>query len=112
MVATFWLPSTLLAGAAFFLFGAGPLLWTISQITLRQSVTPERLLGRVSALIMTGSTGARPIGAALGGAIGVTCGLECAIVVSALGFLVQALVILGSPLAGLAAVPEASATPA
>lgn len=112
MVATIWLPSTLLAGAAFFLFGAGPLLWTISQITLRQSVTPEGLLGRVSALIMTGSTGARPIGAALGGAIGVTCGLECAIVVSALGFVVQALIILGSPLAGLATVPEARAAAA
>lgn len=112
MVATIWLPSTLLAGAAFFLFGAGPLLWTISQITLRQSVTPEGLLGRVSALIMTGSTGARPIGAALGGAIGATCGLECAIVVSALGFVFQALIILGSPLAGLATVPEARAVAA
>ena len=51
MVATIWLPSALFAGAAFFLFGAGPLLWTISQITLRQSVTPEGLLGRVSALV-------------------------------------------------------------
>ena len=112
MVATIWVPSTILAGAAFFLFGAGPLLWTISQITLRQSVTPEGLLGRVSALIMTGSTGARPIGAALGGAIGVTCGLECAIVVSALGFVVQALIILGSPLAGLATVPDARAAAA
>jgi predicted MFS family arabinose efflux permease len=106
MVGTIWTPSTLLAGAAFSLFGAGPLLWTISQITLRQSVTPEGLLGRVSALIMTGSTGARPIGAALGGAIGVACGLECAIVVSALGFLVQALIILASPLVGLGAVPD------
>jgi hypothetical protein len=33
-------------------------------------------------------------------------------VVSALGFLVQALIILGSPLAGLAAVPEPSPTAA
>ena len=105
MVATIWLPSALFAGAAFFLFGAGPLLWTISQITLRQSVTPEGLLGRVSALVMTGSAGARPIGAALGGVLGVTCGLECAIVVSALGFLIQALIVLGSPLARLAMVP-------
>ena len=61
---------------------------------------------QVQALIMTGSTGARPIGAALGGAIGVACGLEWSIVVSALGFLVQALIILTSPLAGLGAVPD------
>jgi MFS family permease len=107
MTATIWLPSVLLAGAAFFLFGAGPLLWTISQITLRQTVTPEHLLGRVSALVMTGSTGARPVGAAIGGTIGVVCGLECAIIVSALGFLIQALVILGSPLPRLRAVPDA-----
>jgi predicted MFS family arabinose efflux permease len=111
MVATIWMPSALLAGAAFFLFGAGPLLWTISQITLRQTVTPEGLLGRVSALIMTGSTGARPVGAALGGVIGVACGLECAIVVSAFGFLIQALVILGSPLRRLRAVSDAEIAP-
>ncbi len=112
MVATIWLPSPLFGGAAFFLFGAGPLLWTISQITLRQSVTPERLLGRVSALVMTGSTGARPVGAAVGGVLGVMCGLECAIAVSALGFLVQALIVLGSPLARLAVVPPGAAEPA
>jgi MFS family permease len=105
MAATIWLPWPALAGAGFFLFGAGPLLWTIAQITLRQTVTPERMLGRVSALVMTGSTGARPIGAALGGVIGVACGLECAVIVSALGFLVQALVILGSPLPRLEVVP-------
>jgi predicted MFS family arabinose efflux permease len=111
MVATIGMPSALLAGVAFFLFGAGPLLWTISQITLRQTVTPEGMLGRVSALIMTGSTGARPVGAALGGAIGVWCGLECAIVVSALGFLIQALVILGSPLLRLRDVPGEEIAP-
>jgi MFS family permease len=105
MVATIWLPWPALTGGGFFLFGAGPLLWTIAQITLRQTVTPEHMLGRVSALVMTGSTGARPIGAALGGIIGVACGLECAVLVSALGFLVQALMILGSPLPRLQAVP-------
>ncbi|HKZ06173.1 MAG TPA: MFS transporter [Methylomirabilota bacterium] len=106
MAATIGLPWPALAGAGFFLFGAGPLLWTIAQITLRQTVTPEPMLGRVSALVMTGSTGARPIGAALGGVIGVACGLECAVIVSALGFLVQALLILGSPLPRLEVVPD------
>src|ERR1700716_4540635 len=41
-------PSALLAGLGFFLLGAGPILWVISTTTLRQSVTPPRLLGRVS----------------------------------------------------------------
>jgi len=42
----------------------------------------------------------------------VACGLECAIVVSALGFVIQALVILGSPLAWLRRVPDGEKLPA
>jgi hypothetical protein len=40
MVATLFLPSGVLAAGAFFLFGAGPIVWTITTTTLRQSVTP------------------------------------------------------------------------
>ena len=43
-------PTPLLAALGFFLLGAGPILWVISTTTLRQSVTPPRLLGRVSAI--------------------------------------------------------------
>lgn len=106
MVATLWLPSPLLVGASFFLFGAGPILWTISQTTLRQTVTPDALLGRVSALFMTASAGARPIGAAIGGAVGAASGPEAAILLAALGFVVQALLILWSPVPRLARLPE------
>ncbi len=106
MVATLWVPSPLLVGAAFFLFGAGPILWTISQTTLRQTVTPEALLGRVSALFMTASAGARPIGAAIGGAVGAASGPEAAILLAALGFMVQAVVITWSPVPRLARLPE------
>ena len=110
MVATLWVPSPLLLGASFFLFGAGPILWTISQTTLRQTVTPDALLGRVSALFMTASAGARPIGAAIGGAVGAASGPEAAIVLAALGFVVQALVITWSPVPRLARLPERPAS--
>ena len=70
MVATIWVPSVALAALSFFLIGAGPILWTIGSTTLRQSVTPERMLGRVSALITMATFGARPIGAALGALVG------------------------------------------
>src|SRR5664279_1439166 len=63
------IPSPLLAGLGFFLLGVGPILWVISTATLRQSVTPPRLLGRVSA-INTLSYGARPVGAGLGAMVG------------------------------------------
>src|SRR5665213_2648541 len=59
------IPSAALAGLGFFLLGVGPILWVISTTTLRQSVTPPRLLGRVSAINIM-SYGARPVGAALG----------------------------------------------
>src|ERR1700716_2294655 len=51
-------PAPALAALSFFLLGAGPILWVISTTTLRQSVTPPRLLGRVSAINIT-SYGAR-----------------------------------------------------
>jgi predicted MFS family arabinose efflux permease len=110
MVATLWVPSPLLLGASFFLFGAGPILWTISQTTLRQTVTPDALLGRVSALFMTASAGARPIGAAIGGTVGAASGPEAAILLAALGFVVQALVITWSPVPRLARLPERPAS--
>jgi predicted MFS family arabinose efflux permease len=62
-------PAAALAGLAFFLLGAGPILWVISTTTLRQSVTPPRLLGRVSAINIL-SYGARPVGAGLGAIVG------------------------------------------
>ena len=45
MALTTFVPAAALAGLSFFLLGAGPILWVISTTTLRQSVTPPRLLG-------------------------------------------------------------------
>jgi predicted MFS family arabinose efflux permease len=59
MALTTFIPSPWLAGLSFFLLGVGPILWVISTTTLRQSVTPTRLLGRVSAINIM-SYGARP----------------------------------------------------
>ncbi len=106
MVLTIWTPSPLLAGLSFFLIGAGPIIWTISTTTLRQSVTPEDLLGRVSAIITMGTSGARPVGAAIGAFVGGSYGAETCLVVAALGFLIQALVILTSPVPRVARQPE------
>jgi predicted MFS family arabinose efflux permease len=105
MTATIWAPSAILAAMSFFLIGAGPIVWVISTATLRQTVTPPALLGRVSAINITGY-GARPLGALIGAAIGSTYGPETCLVVAAVGFFVQALVILASPVRRLAEQPE------
>jgi predicted MFS family arabinose efflux permease len=97
-------PSPQLAGLGFFLLGAGPILWVISTTTLRQSVTPPRLLGRVSAINIL-SYGARPIGAALGAVLGGLYGAETCLYLAAAIFAAQALVILTSPAVSLARQP-------
>ena len=96
---------------SFFLLGAGPILWVISTTTLRQSVTPPRLLGRVSAINIM-SYGARPLGSALGAIVGGIYGAETCLYLAAAIFGAQALVILMSPAVSLARQPEMVGEPA
>jgi predicted MFS family arabinose efflux permease len=100
MALTVFIPSPWLAGSSFFLLGAGPILWVISTTTLRQTVTPPRLLGRVSAINIM-SYGARPLGAGLGAVFGGVYGAETCLYLALAIFAVQALVILISPAVSL-----------
>jgi predicted MFS family arabinose efflux permease len=111
MALTTVVPTPLLAGLSFFLLGAGPILWVISTTTLRQSVTPPRLLGRVSAINIM-SYGARPVGAALGAMVGGFYGAEACLYLAVVIFAAQALVILLSPAVALARQPEMVCEPA
>jgi predicted MFS family arabinose efflux permease len=105
MALTTLVPSSLLAGLSFFLLGVGPILWVISTTTLRQSVTPPTLLGRVSAINIM-SYGARPLGAALGALVGGLYGAQACLYLAAVIFAAQALVILMSPAVTLARQPD------
>jgi predicted MFS family arabinose efflux permease len=105
MALTTVIPSPLLAGLSFFLLGAGPILWVISTTTLRQSVTPARLLGRVSAINIM-SLGARPVGSAIGAVVGGLYGAEACLYLAVLIFGAQAVWILKSPAAALTRQPE------
>lgn len=109
MVATLALPSGAVAALAFFLFGAGPIIWTITSTTLRQTVTPGAMLGRVSAIFLAVNTGARPAGAALGGWTGATWGESACLVLALAGFVVQAGLILLSGVRRLRRLPVAVA---
>jgi predicted MFS family arabinose efflux permease len=105
MALTTFVPSPWLAALSFFLLGVGPILWVISTTTLRQSVTPPRLLGRVSAINIM-SYGARPLGSAIGAIVGGLFGAEACLYLAVAIFAVQALVILMSPAVSLARQPE------
>ncbi len=106
MVVTIWLPFPWLAGLSFFLIGAGPIIWTITTTTLRQSVTPESVLGRVSAIIIVATMGARPLGSAIGALVGGAFGAESCLGVAAFGFLIQAVIIVTSPVPQLSRQPQ------
>jgi predicted MFS family arabinose efflux permease len=105
MALTTLAPTPLLAALSFFLLGAGPILWVISTTTLRQSVTPPRLLGRVSAINIM-SYGARPLGSALGAIVGGFYGAETCLYLAVAIFGAQAVVILMSPAVSLARQPD------
>ncbi len=108
MLGTLWWPSGLMAGLSFFLFGAGPTVWVITSVTLRQTVTPGRMLGRVSAVFLTANTGARPLAAAVGGMVGAIWGESACLALSLALFVMQLGLILASPLSRLKQLPAAA----
>ncbi|MDR6871443.1 putative MFS family arabinose efflux permease [Bosea sp. BE125] len=91
---------------AFFLFGFGPILWFITQTSLRQAVTPQALLGRVSATLTTAMYGMRPVGALAGGLAGEWLGLQAAMLLPVGLFALSTLAILASRMPGLRTMPE------
>jgi predicted MFS family arabinose efflux permease len=105
MALTTIVPTPLLAGLSFFLLGAGPILWVISTTTLRQTVTPPRLLGRVSAINIL-AYGARPLGSGIGAIVGGLYGAEMCLYLAVAIFAAQAVVILISPAVSLARQPD------
>src|SRR4029453_12663270 len=89
-----------------FLVGFGPMLWLICQTTVRQLVTPAPMLGRVNATVQTAIYGVRPLGALAGGIVAAQAGLQAALLLIAVSFVLSTLVIVLSPLARLRALPQ------
>src|SRR5919198_898458 len=68
-------PIPLLVGGQF-LQSFGGTTYNISQLSLRQAITPRRLHGRMNATMRFMVWGTLPLGAALGGAVGSAIGLR------------------------------------
>ena len=93
---------------AFFLIGFGPMLWLVTQTSLRQSVTPAELMGRVGATIQAAIYGVRPLGALAAGTIAAHFGLGAAAAIPLLFFaasLASMVVLLRSALGSAVALP-------
>ncbi|MEC3974116.1 MFS transporter [Amycolatopsis sp. H20-H5] len=66
----------ILIGAVFFVGGAGIIVSNVVVVSLRQRITPDRLLGRLSSAFRLVSWGTRPLGAAAGGLLAQLFGLR------------------------------------
>jgi hypothetical protein len=74
------------AVASFVVIGMGDALWRVLATSLRQTVTPNHLLGRVNSVHRMFGMGAIPIGAALGGFETDAFCVRAPFVIAAVGF--------------------------
>lgn len=73
-----------LLGAAFFVGGIGIVVWNVITVSLRQRITPDRLLGRLNSCYRLVAWGTMPLGAAAGGLLGQFFGLRAVFAVMGL----------------------------
>jgi predicted MFS family arabinose efflux permease len=76
------------AGALLFFYGATISMWNVVSVSLRQSLTPDELRGRVAGAARTLAFGSMPIGALLGGMVASAFGLRAPFVFAGLGYVV------------------------
>jgi MFS family permease len=76
-------------GPVFFVGGMLIVLWNVITVSLRQRITPNRLLGRVNSAYRLLAWGTMPLGAAAGGLLAQWLGLQAMFAV--MGMLIMAL---------------------
>lgn len=86
--------------------GCSLMVYNVNQQSIRQSVTPDRLLARVQSGVFVLVAIAAVLGSLLGGAIGQVAGLRAAIAVGVVICLISALPSIFSPLRALRSVPS------
>ena len=101
-----WL-ATLLLGTAMLVFDFGAILYAINYLSLRQAITPDRLLGRMTATMRFVTVASAPIGSLVGGALASQIGLRSTLLaVGMLGLLLSAAAVLWSPVRRHRSLPE------
>ena len=104
-LALFGLPVVMLAGSLLFQ-NLHTNVYVINQITLRQSITPREIMGRMNATMRALIVGSVPIGSILGGYLGTTLGLPQTMVLGAAIALLAPLFLLAGPVIRLQATPH------
>jgi Na+/melibiose symporter-like transporter len=86
--------------------GCGICVWNVNTITLRQAVTPTRVLARMNATYRMLLFGALPVGAMAGGLLGNAIGLRPALITAAIALTSPILWIFFSPVFRLTEIPS------
>jgi MFS family permease len=86
-------------------------IYQINQVSLRQAITPERLLGRVNASAEFLGLGATLAGSLLGGLLGEIIGVRTTLFFGALGTLLSTLWLVFSPVRALQTAPASLVQP-
>ena len=90
--------ATLALGFAMLVFDFGAVLYAINYLSLRQAITPDRLLGRMTATMRFLTVAAAPLGSLAGGALATYVGLRSTLLtVGVLGLILTAAAVYWSP---------------
>jgi MFS family permease len=84
----------------------GVVLYNVTQLSMRQAITPERLQGRMNSTIRFIVWGVMPLGQLVGGALATWFGLRTAIWVGTIGISFAWLPLVFGPLLALKEMPE------
>jgi MFS family permease len=90
--------------AEFVMYG-GTVVYNVTQVSFRQALCPERLLGRMNATMRFLVWGTMPLGGLLGGALGATIGVRMTILVCVIGASLAFLPVYFSPLRTMRELP-------
>jgi MFS family permease len=89
-----------------FLGGYCGVAWNITQVSLRQAITPPRMQGKMNATMRFILWGTIPLGSIIGGTLGALIGLHPTIWVGALGSLVAFVPVALSSVRRITTIPE------
>lgn len=92
--------------AAMVLGGFASVVYNITQVSLRQAITPHRIQGRMNAVMRFFVWGTIPLGALVGGTLASQIGLRATLFVGAFGGMLAILPIALSPIPALQEFPE------
>jgi MFS family permease len=91
---------------AFVIGGAMNVIYNVTQVSLRQAITPERIQGRMNSVMRFIVWGTIPLGSLLGGVLASSIGVQETLIISGIGCCLPFLTVLFSPVRDIRTMPE------